>query len=286
MMIETTLFEDARGKITGIERAGGRPDLPLIVAIHGGGCHAGYFDVPGHSLLDRAEAQGHTIIALNRPGYGGSTRLVEGTETLAANADRLTAALKGIWSARRGRSSGIFLIGHSIGAAITTIIAAQPRGWDLVGIAISGVMTVLTPGAAATWSKLPRTGWLEVPAEARDVLAYGSEGSFSPEVAMLAREANARSACGEGYDISFEWPRHFEEYTGEVAVAVCVRQAACDALWLVNEAELERFAKSFRRSPLVDAAIIPQVGHCMDHHHIGPELHDQQLAFARKVVGL
>lgn len=283
-MIETTLFEDEQGRITGLERQGDRSDVPLIVAIHGGGCHAGYFDVPGQSLLDRAQAQGHSIIALNRPGYGASTPLTEGAETLSANADRLARALAGIWSARQDRSAGIFLVGHSIGGAITTIIAAQPHDLSLIGIAISGVMTTLTPRAAAAWASLPRSGWLDVPAESRDVLAYGNDGSFSPEVALLAREANAKSACGEGYDIAFEWPRRFEAYTGKVQVPVHMRQAACDALWVVDDAELHRFAQSFTRSPLVDAAIIREVGHCIDHHHIGPELHDQQLAFARRMA--
>lgn len=283
-MTKTVLFEDAQGQISGLERAAEQVELPLIVAIHGGGCHAGYFDVPGNSLLDRAEAQGHAIVALDRPGFGGSTPLPEGQETLAANADRLSHTIGGIWSTRKTRSTGIFLIGHSIGGAIATIIASQTRDWPLVGLAISGVMTKLTPGAAAAWSTLPRSGWVDVPAEARDALAYGNPGSFSPEVALSARRANARSACAEGYDIAFEWPRHFAQYSGKVDVPIHMRQASRDALWAVDDAELEGFAGSFSRSPLVDAAIIGEVGHCIDHHHVGPQLHDQQLAFARRAA--
>ncbi len=283
-MTATILFEDAEGVITGLERHGDRTDLPLIVAIHGGGCHAGYFDVPGQSLLARAQAQGHSIVALNRPGYGASTPLTEGSETLSANAARLDQAVAAIWGARKDKTAGIFLVGHSIGGAITTIIAARPRNWSLVGIAISGVLAKLSPGAAAAWSSLPRIGWMDVHAESRDMLAYGSAGSFSPDVALLAQEANARSAFGEGYDIAFEWPREFSRFTAQVDVPVHMRQAARDALWVVDDAELDRFKRSFTQSPLIDAAIIPEVGHCIDHHYAGLDLHNQQLAFARRTV--
>jgi hypothetical protein len=47
----------------------------VIVAIHGGGTSAAYFDCPGHprlSLLRSAASHGFTAIALDRPGYGAS----------------------------------------------------------------------------------------------------------------------------------------------------------------------------------------------------------------------
>ncbi len=50
---------------------------PLVIAIHGGTYTSPYFDVPGHSLLDRAAANGLTAIAIDRPGYGGTEALAE-----------------------------------------------------------------------------------------------------------------------------------------------------------------------------------------------------------------
>src|ERR1700761_7362003 len=47
----------------------------VIVAIHGGGTTAIYFDCPGHpsfSLLRTGAAAGFTVVALDRPGYGSS----------------------------------------------------------------------------------------------------------------------------------------------------------------------------------------------------------------------
>jgi pimeloyl-ACP methyl ester carboxylesterase len=60
--------------------------------------------------------------------------------------DQVIADLREAWG--QG-TSGIFLIGHSIGGAVVTAVAAKQPSWPLLGIAISGCL-------------------LEVPAEARD----------------------------------------------------------------------------------------------------------------------
>ncbi|EUA40951.1 alpha/beta hydrolase family protein [Mycobacterium avium subsp. avium 2285 (R)] len=47
----------------------------VLVAIHGGGTTAVYFDCPGHpsfSLLRAGATAGFTVVALDRPGYGSS----------------------------------------------------------------------------------------------------------------------------------------------------------------------------------------------------------------------
>jgi hypothetical protein len=52
-------------RITGIATGPGTPDTPLLVCLPGGSYTARYFDVPGFSLLDVAEANGFTAIALD-----------------------------------------------------------------------------------------------------------------------------------------------------------------------------------------------------------------------------
>ena len=57
-----------------------RPDgavaegAPLVVAPPGGTYSSIYFDVPGPSLLDTAEAVGVPVVAVDRPGSRGSPR--------------------------------------------------------------------------------------------------------------------------------------------------------------------------------------------------------------------
>src|SRR5262249_7074649 len=97
------------------------PDTPLIIALPGGSNTAGYFDVQGHSLLDRAASQGIRAIALDRPGYGETTPLAE--PSLANNARQLLRIVEHLWSERGGGAPGVVLIGHSIGGAIAIEMA-------------------------------------------------------------------------------------------------------------------------------------------------------------------
>jgi len=47
---------------------------PLVVALHGGGSSAGYWDgpAPGQSFVRLALQRGFAVLALDRPGYGAS----------------------------------------------------------------------------------------------------------------------------------------------------------------------------------------------------------------------
>ena len=88
-MSETTEFTHtvstdgpAKGMTFSMRRRAGRPaaeGAPLVVALPGGTYTSLYFDVPGQSLLDNAQALGIAVIAVDRPGYLGSTKVsVEG----------------------------------------------------------------------------------------------------------------------------------------------------------------------------------------------------------------
>ncbi|NEE43926.1 alpha/beta hydrolase, partial [Streptomyces sp. SID8455] len=54
----------------------------VLVALHGGGMRAGYFDSrarPGLSLLALGAQLGYTVLAVDRPGYGlSAARLPRG----------------------------------------------------------------------------------------------------------------------------------------------------------------------------------------------------------------
>ena len=63
-------------------------------------------------------------------------------------------------------------------------------------------------------------------------------------------------------------------------VPVHYRQAEHDRLWIVDAGEIDAFAARFTAAPRVDAAMVPDTGHCMDFHTIGAALHLQQLGFA------
>ena len=85
----------------------------VIVAIHGGGTTAIYFDCPGHpesSLLRTGAAHGFTVVALDRPGYGSSAPYPEAMAHPEQRVRLRTAAVDRILG-ERPRGAGLFLDG-------------------------------------------------------------------------------------------------------------------------------------------------------------------------------
>ncbi|MGH3578179.1 MAG: alpha/beta hydrolase, partial [Mycobacterium sp.] len=108
----------------------------VIVAIHGGGTTAVYFDCPGHpalSLLRVGAEHGFTVLALDRPGYGSSAPY---PEAMARPEQRVQLAYGAVDRilADRPRGAGLFLMAHSGGCELALRMAADERGSDLLGI--------------------------------------------------------------------------------------------------------------------------------------------------------
>ena len=82
---------------------------------------------------------------------------------------------------------GIVLIGHSIGGAIATAIAARQPKWPLVGIAISGVGLTSPPEAGAAWASLPDLPMLDLPTEIKDTVMFGPPWTFEAGVPVNRR---------------------------------------------------------------------------------------------------
>src|SRR6201996_2918005 len=84
----------------------------VIVAIHGGGTTALYFDCPGHpssSLLRTGAAAGFTVVALDRPGYGSSASYPDAMATPQQRIDLAYAAVDHILG-ERPRGAGLFVM--------------------------------------------------------------------------------------------------------------------------------------------------------------------------------
>lgn len=263
---------------TGATAAGG--DHPLIIALHGGTYSSRYFDLPGYSLLDRAEALGLPILAPDRPGYGGSPALAPEAMTLKGNADFLAQALGSAWTTYRGQARGVVLIGHSIGGAIALMIAAQPLDWPLLGVAVSGVGLRSPPQAGEAWAALPDLPMIDLPAPVKDEVMFGPAGSFTPDMPAASRPADAAVPRTEILDIVTAWEAQVHGVAARIRVPVHYRQAEYDRLWIVDDAEVAGVRDALSSAPRKDVAMVPETGHCMDFHRVGAALQVQQLGFA------
>lgn len=253
---------------------------PLIVAVHGGTYTSRYFDIPGFSLLDRAEALGVPVLALDRPGYGQSMELDASGSTLRGNADMLRNVLGDAWDTYRGSALGIVLIAHSIGAAISLLMAGESLEWPLLGLAVSGVGLRTPPEHLEAWKSLPETYRVEIPAALKDQVMFGPEGSYDSRMPVASHEADAPAPKAELVDIVGTWHERVRDVLARVPVPVHYRQGEFDGLWIVDQQEVKGFGEAFVRSPLVDARMLPGVGHCIDFHRCGAAFHTQQLGFA------
>ncbi len=253
---------------------------PLIVALHGGTYSSAYFDLPGYSLLDTAEALDLPVLAVDRPGYGASAPLPVGKDTLRGNADFLAEELKAAWDQHGGEAQGVFLIGHSIGAGIAMMIAAQTLSWPLLGLAVSGVGLRTPDQSRDAWAALPDTSFVELPAAIKDEVMFGLPGSFGPDMPDASHAADAPVPRAEILDIVTTWQHDVAEVASRIRAPLHYRQGEHDKLWVVDEGEVRGFASALSASARVDAAMLRDTGHCIDFHNLGLSLQVQQLGFA------
>ncbi|MBP2334108.1 pimeloyl-ACP methyl ester carboxylesterase [Saccharothrix coeruleofusca] len=277
---EVTSTGAGRGMVfTGLRRTSGDThDVPLIVALHGGGYTSAYFDVPGYSLLDRAAGAGVPVIAVDRPGYGGSTPVPLGDSPYLANAATVDHLIGELWQTHGAGTAGIVLVGHSIGAQVALAIAGGRPRWPLLGLSVSGCLLRHGDGFAETWAAAPGT-YLDVSVEEKAELMFGPEwtrrddmprASFFANVPVLTAELTG----GAG------WEKSFRDLAPEITVPVQLRHGRFDPLWGDADDQIPEFVAGLESSPWIDAAAVPAAGHAIDYHRVGAAFHAQQLAFA------
>lgn len=283
----TTRSQKLFGELSGLSyRPDGAlaPRTPLVIAIHGGTYTSGYFDIAGCSLFAQAAANRIPLIAPDRPGYENSLELAPAGMNIAGQARYITSVLSDAWLRHGAGTAGIVLIGHSIGAAIAAQVAAnladQPGDFPLLGLAISGVCLNTPPEFGPLWAQLPDTPKVGMPPPVKDMVMFGPEGSYDAEVVRASDSANAEAPKAELLDIVGGWHSHAADILGRIRVPVHYRQAEVDRLWIVNQGEVDNFAKALSKAARVDAEMMLGTGHCIDLHHVGRSLQLQQLAFA------
>ena len=256
------------------------PGTPLVVALPGGTYTSIYFDVPGHSLLDTAESLGVPVIAVDRPGYRGSTALHPDGSIILANAEVLDHLVGELWDAYGAGTAGVVLIGHSIGGAIVTALAARHPSWPLLGIAVSGCLVHVPAESGGAWAALPDLEFVELPGPMKDFVMYGPDWTHGDTMPNAGHAADAPVPKAELLDITGGWVERMPDVAAQVRVPVHSRQGEFDHLWVTDAHEVATFASAFTAAPWVDARMIPNAGHCIDFHHPAKAFQLEQLAFA------
>jgi pimeloyl-ACP methyl ester carboxylesterase len=253
----------------------------VIVAIHGGGTTAIYFDCPGHpesSFLRAGMAHGFTVVALDRPGYGSSAPYPEAVARPEQRVQLAYAAVDRILG-ERPRGAGMFLMGHSGGCELTMRMAADTRGSDLLGIELAGTGRHYHPAAREMLKTATRE---RRPSGLRELLWHPTE-LYPPEVLGGATVYPGAPAY-EDLMVS-NWARQdFPALAPAVCVPVHFSIAEYEKVWETDTSAMTEIAAMFSDAPRFVIYHQPRAGHNISLGHTAAAYHSTVLAFAEECV--
>lgn len=255
---------------------GAEPPRATIVALHGAGLSAGYFDGqadPSVSLMTLGARLGYTVLALDRPGYGRSSAALPDGQTLAEQSLTLPAALRD-YAARFLVGAGLFVIGHSFGGKLALAAAAAGLSPGLLGLDISGcghqyaVPPAEIPGLhqAGHWKR----SW-----GARRLYPLGTFRTSGPLVSPIP--------VREGADIA-RWPELFARIAPQVQVPVRLTFAEHEPWWRHDERAIGDLTAALAAAPRVIVESQPGTGHNISLGWGARSYHLRALAFLEDIL--
>lgn len=251
----------------------------VVLALHGGGTTAAYFDCPGHpslSLLRLGAALGFTVIALDRPGYGSSAPY---PQALADPGQRVALAFGAVdrIMGERSRGAGLFVFAHSNGCELGLRMAADNE--DLLGIEMAGTGRYYQPAAREVLKTANAT---HRPPGLRELLWHPTE-LYPPDV--IGGITNAASGAPYEAAMVTEWPaRDFPALAARVRVPVQFSVAEHEKVWQSDAAALAEIAAMFSAAPRLRINEQPGAGHNLSLGHTAADYHQTVFAFLEECV--
>ncbi|OBA64969.1 thioesterase [Mycobacterium sp. 1100029.7] len=253
----------------------------VIVAIHGGGTTALYFDCPGHpsySLLRTGAAAGFTVVALDRPGYGSSAAYPEAMVSGEQRVDLAYGAVDRVLG-EKPRGAGLFVWGHSGGCELTLRMAADERGADLLGIELAGTGRHYHPAAKEILKNATRE---RRPSGMRDLL-WSPEQLYPPEV--LGGATVSPSAPAYEDQMVSDWARQtFPALAPGVRVPVHFSIAEHEKVWQTDDSAIEEITAMFSAVPRFTVHRQTAAGHNISLGHSAVQYHAEVLSFVDECV--
>jgi pimeloyl-ACP methyl ester carboxylesterase len=285
-MSHTSVWQLGGLRLSGTDARPASPPTATIVALHGGGYSAGYWDHPldpAASLLTLGSALGYRVIAIDRPGYGASHGLVGDDVRMVRQAEIVLDLVDAL---RAGSETGAatFLIGHSMGAVLALHMAASDRAGAIAAVEISGLPFVFDGSAAVDMERLATLDFLpDRGPQSRRALFYGPDETFDPD--MIAAEEPLRRPLPAAEVIDgVECPEATAVLAPKITVPVQITRADADASSGGGRPGLERCAALFTSSPRVACVWQRASGHNISLHRVARAYHLRALAFFDEVL--
>jgi pimeloyl-ACP methyl ester carboxylesterase len=252
----------------------------VVVAFHGGASTAAYFDCPGHpelSLLRAGAAQGYTMVALDRPGYGASAPYPDAMQRPEQRVALAFGALDKILGANP-RGAGLFIVGHSAGCELAVRMAADARP-NVIGLELAGTGTEYHPATAEILKTATAT---ERPKGLRDVL-WQPEHLYPDDV--LSGMTNSTTGALYELEMSRSWPqRDFPALATHIGVPVQFSVAEHERVWRTDPDALAEIAAMFTSAPRFVVNRQPDAAHNMSLSLRAADYHAHVLSFVGECV--
>ncbi|KAK0642212.1 hypothetical protein B0T16DRAFT_381439 [Cercophora newfieldiana] len=247
---------------------------PLVVGLHGASYGATYFDVDAkHTALLTSNALSVPFVAVNRPGYLGSTSIYP---LSASSSDPETHGawlhkyiLPALWK-EFGLPQGcnsLVLHCHSLaspgGVIAASYHASSPDPeYPLAGIIFSGFGIHLIPDSGPKQDPdAPPVEFLEFPQQIKDAIMM-PPGTCHPDVYTHHDRLNTRFPMQEVGDIHTVWlPRVRGEWAKDVKVPVMFGIAERDCYWEATREHVDGMRGMFRASPRVEGGVVRGAPH-------------------------
>ncbi|KAH8899155.1 hypothetical protein GQ53DRAFT_742224 [Thozetella sp. PMI_491] len=248
---------------------GAKTSRALVVALHGGSYSSLYFDVDAnHTASIASDALSIPVVALNRPGYDGSTfpdSAPEDGNYAELYADWLhTAALPAVWDkfGAPNECTAVVLLCHSLAstgavtaAATYADAAPEQRRYPLAGLIMSGWGSILDkpPPSIDLFTAVASRDALMLPPGTADPAIYAhTERLMRP---LPPTEMTAMAA----------WlPRWRTEWAPRVRVPVMLGMADKDALWPGTDEHVRDWIAAFSGSPRVEGSVLRGAPHNLE----------------------
>lgn len=254
----------------------------LIVALHGGGYSAGYWDCPigeGLSLMELGAQLGFAVLALDRPGYGASHGHDPSQLGLSSQATLLFDAVDA-WRRKESFDGPVFLAGHSIGAILALMMAADARGARLRGIATLGAPLRFppTPEGTQTVSRELQRDHVVVDAAEHNRFVFGPDDTHDREV--YAYEASCRRPLPAAeYRDALVVPGVWKDVLPAINIPVQFTMAEFEVMQVTGPDALEEVRGMLSNSIGADFHLQRRTGHNASLHHIARAYHLRMIAF-------
>src|SRR6201996_4441836 len=253
----------------------------VIVAIHGGGTTALYFDCPGHpesSMLRAGASNGYTVVAIDRPGYGSSAPY---PEAVAHPEQRVALAYGAVDRilGEKPHGAGLFLMAHSGGCELAMRMAAERHRTDLLGMELAGTGRRYHPAAREILKAATRD---HRPAGMRELLWHPTD-LYPPEV--LGGATVYPGAPPYEDQMVSNWARQdFPALAPNVRVPVQFSIAEHEKVWQSDDSALIEVTALFSGVPRFHINEQSDAGHNISLGYTAATYHSTVLSFADECV--